>query len=270
MGFFDIFKKKQNKEQTKQETTPANKVILAMPLFKDGESYDIDKVIEHLKVFWKLDIGETDNANNETAVFNINGQMVAIAAMPAPVPLEEIENVASYTYLWPNATEELKDHTGHAIVTVLSGDQSPVERYSLLSKMLCSILMTSNCVGIYQGNQTLLLPKNYYLNCIEELQKNEVPVPIWIYIGVRANEDNTSSLYTYGLADFGKVEMEIINSKMDTNNLYDFMINISSYVIESNVTLKDGETIGYSADHKVPIKLSKGVFLEGQTLKMEL
>jgi len=90
MGFFDIFKKKQNKEQTKQETTPANNVILAMPLFKNGESYDIDKVIEHLKTFWKLDISETDNANNETAVFDINGQMVAIAAMPAPVPWEEI------------------------------------------------------------------------------------------------------------------------------------------------------------------------------------
>ncbi|NDV96277.1 DUF4261 domain-containing protein [Dysgonomonas sp. 521] len=270
MGLFDIFKKKNNDKETAQESTPANSVILAMPLFRNGESYNIEKVIEHLKTFWKLNIGDTENTNNETAVFDIDEQMVAIAAMPAPVPWEEIEEVASYNYLWPNAAEELEDHTSHAIVTVLSGEQSPVERYSLLSKMLCSILMTSNCVGIYQGNQTLLVSKDYYLNCIDDLKTGEIPVPIWLYIGIRPNEDKTVSLYTYGLSNFGKPEIEIINSKMETTDLYDFMLNITSYIIGSNVTLKDGETIGYGADHKVPIKLSKGVYLDGQTLKMEL
>lgn len=270
MGLFDIFKKKDKNKNTVQELTPANSVILAMPLFKNSEGYDIEKVIEHLRTFWNLNIGDTENTNNETAVFDIDGQMVAIATMPAPVPTEELEEVASYNYLWPNAAEELKDHTAHAIVTVLSGEQSPVERYSLLSKILCSILMTSNCVGIYQGSQTLLVSRDYYLNCIEDLQTGEVPVPIWIYIGIRPNENKTVSLYTYGLTDFGKPEIEIINSKMETTDLYDFMLNITSYIIGSNVTLRDGETIGYNADHKVPINLSKGVHLDGQTLKMEL
>lgn len=268
MGLFDFFKKKDKKEDQQAEKQES-KILLAMPLFKNGETYDIEKVIGHLKTFWQLDVSDEDKIDNEAAVFSIEGQMVAIARMPGPVPWEEIKSTASYNYLWPSAEDELKDHTGHAIVTVMSGDMPALDRYRILSKMLCSILMTSNCVGIYQGSQTLLLSREYYLDCVEDLQTGEIPVPIWIYIGIRSG-DNGVSLYTYGMEGFGKHEIEIIDSKKDNTELYDFLLNITSYVIGQDVTLKDGETIGYSADHKVAIKLNKGVFLEGQTLKMQL
>jgi len=271
MGLFSFFKKKDKKQENTSAESEPSRVLLAMPLFKDGESYDIHKVIEHLKDFWGAKVDDSDGVDNETAVFYIDGQMVAIAKMPTPVPGDDLENAASYNYMWPTAMEELKDHTGHAIVTVMStGDKSTVERYSLLSKMLSSILMTSNSVGVYQGDQTLLLAKDYYLNCLDDLQNGGVPVPVWVYIGLRGKDDNTVSLYTYGLEHFGKYEMEILDSKMTASDLYDFLLNITSYVIGKDVALRDGETIGYSADHKVPIKLSKGVHLEGETLKLKL
>ncbi|NDW17886.1 DUF4261 domain-containing protein [Dysgonomonas sp. 216] len=272
MGIFDFFKKKT------QDTTPSktesenseSRILLAMPMFKNNESYNIQKVIEHLKSFWQVEITEDEGASDETAVFNIDGQMVAIAKMPAPIPYEDIVSVASYNYLWPNALDVLKDHTGHVIVTVMSGDLTPVDRFRILSKMLVSILSTSNCVGIYQGNETLLLSKEYYLNCVEDLQSGSIPVPLWVYIGVRVNDENKVSIYTYGLTNFYQNEMEIIESDKDAQELYNFILNITSYVIENDVTLKDGETIGYSADHKIAIKVSKGVFVEGKTIKFEL
>ncbi len=267
MGLFNFFKKK--KKDSEQESTPTNSILLAMPLFKNEEAYDIDKIVEHLKSFWQLNVSEANDINNETAVFNINDQMVAIAMMPAPVPWEELESVAPYNYSWPTSLEDIKEHNRHAIVSVLSGNQAPAERYSMLSKLLCSIMMTSNCIGVYQGQETLLLSKDYYLSFVDDLLNNEIPVPLWVYVGIRPDE-NEVSLYTYGLTNFGKHELEIIESKMKTEDLYDFMINITSYIISSNVTLHDGETIGYSADHKVPLKLSKGVYIDGETIKMQL
>lgn len=268
MGLFDFFKKKKNVKIVEDKNS--NRVLLAMPLFKNNESYDIQKVIIHLKDYWKLDITDLDSVNNETAAFYINGLMVAIAAMDVPVPADEIESVAGYNYMWPEAVYELKDCTGHAIVTVLSSDKPAVEKHFILSKLLCSILMTSNCVGIYQGTETLLMQPDYYLNCLDYLKDGDIPVPIWIYIGVRRNDNNETSLYTFGLTGFDKYEMEIIDSKEDVNELYDLLLNTSAYIIGQDVTLRNGETIGVSVEQKLPITLSEGVNVEGITFKINI
>ncbi|MGN0624581.1 MAG: DUF4261 domain-containing protein, partial [Oscillospiraceae bacterium] len=52
--------------------------------------------------------------------------------------------------------------------------------------------------------------------------------------------------------------------------LYRFLLAISDYVITTDTHLKDGETIGFTEDQKLPITLSDGVSVEGQTLKISL
>lgn len=271
MGIFNLFKKKGKNEEQIEKTEHKSSILLAMPIFKNNETYNINEVIENLKTLWGFNVNIGEGASDETTVFDIDGQIVAIAKMPTPVPWKEIEETASFNYMmWPDAAIELKDHTSHAIVTVLSSNKSAIDRYFILSKILCSILLTSNCVGIYQGSQTLLISKENYLNRLEDIRNNEVPVPLWVYIGIRTDANKISSLYTYGLTGFGKKETEIINSEKDIEELYNLLINISGYVIGCDVTLKDGETIGYTDDMKIPITLSKGVLLDGETLKLSI
>ena len=69
---------------------------------------------------------------------------------------------------------------------------------------------------------------------------------------------------------FGKQEIEIINSKLSLEELYEFVANIATYVIDSDVTLKSGQTLGYTEDQKVKITSSKGVFVDGESLKLVL
>lgn len=272
MGLFDFFKKKKVEDVSSPNTDEGqtNNVLLAVAMFKNNESYDIDKVIEHLESFWGLKIDEANDRNNETAVFNINGQMVAIASMPAPVPMEEIEEVAGYNFYWETAVEDLKDHTNHTIVSVLHGDLGCVERHLILSKMLCSILITSNCIGIYQGTTTQLFSKGYYLAFIDDIKNNSAITPLWIYFGVRNEGDKGVGLYTYGLTNFGKLELEILNTKENPGDMYEFLINIANYVVSKDVTFHDGETVGYTAEQKVPLSISKGVYVDGQSIKMKI
>lgn len=268
MGLFDFFSNKKKKETQPSENK--NSMLLAMPLFVNNKSYNIQDVINHLKMFWQLKVADDESVDDETAYFEVDGQTVVIASMPTPIPNNEVEENAKINYLWENAIDELKNYTTHGIVTIMPNDKTPFERFSLLSKVLCSILNTSeDCIGIYHGSQTLVLSKENYLTNIDYLQNNKAPIPCWIYIGVRPQENGSVSLYTYGMTLFGKQELEIINAKKDVNELYNFILNISSYIIESDITFKDGETLGYAADHKVPIKSSKGVYVEGDTLKLE-
>ena len=46
------------------------------------------------------------------------------------------------------------------------------------------------------------------------LNEEMLPIQLWIYIGL-VQENGKTSMYSYGLAEFGKLEMEIINSDID-------------------------------------------------------
>jgi len=257
MGLFSFFKKEKTE----------NNILLAMPMFNNNERYNINDVIENLKTFWGLMITDFTGDDN-SAVFKIEGEMVALAYMPAPIPWEDIQGSAQYAYNWQTATQDLENHNGHAIVSIMSSQKNQKERFTILSKLLCSILSTSNSIGVYQGSQTLLIPKSQYLENIEEI-KQGTPLTLWIYIGIRPSEQG-NSIYTYGLSNFAKQEMEVINSKLQIEELYNFISNISAYVINSDVTFRNGETLGYTEEQKIKITTSKGQFTEGQTLKLEM
>lgn len=64
--------------------------------------------------------------------------------------------------------------------------------------------------------------------------------------------------------------MEILNSQIEIEELYGFISNIIAYVIDSNITFRSDETLGYTAEQKIKITSSQGKFVEGQTLKLEM
>ena len=54
---------------------------------------------------------------------------------------------------------------------------------------------------------------------------------------------------------FGKEEMEVSNTDAEPEELRDFLASLASYVLACDVTLQDGETIGFSADDKHTLSL---------------
>ena len=67
-----------------------------------------------------------------------------------------------------------------------------------------------------------------------------------------------------------KMEMEVIDSKIGLEEIHELMSNIASYVIGNNITFNNGETLGYTEAQKIKITRSKGQFVDGQSLKLEI
>jgi len=262
MGLFDRFRKKNI------PIIQENGLLLAMPMFNNAETFNHSKLINYLKDHWNT-IPSNIEGNDVTLSFTLEGETLVLGTLDVQIPWNDIEMAAEYAYNWPTATEDLKNHNSHVIVTMMTSNGSQLERYTTFSKVLASLIATSNCIGIYQGSQTLLIPATQYLKSAELLKETNCAIDLWIYIGLRKTEAGNNA-YTYGLADFGKLEMEFINSNLSFEELYDFLINICAYLISSNITLKNSETLGYTANQKVKITQSKGLFTEGQTLKLEL
>ena len=109
----------------------------------------------------------------------------------------------------------------------------------------------------------------FYEGFADMMKEDELPTFNWIWFGLWRNKNGLNG-YTYGMDAFGKEEMEVLGTGADPNDLRDFLASLASYVLENDVELHDGETIGFSADDKHAITRSPGVGLpeEQMTLKI--
>ena len=154
------------------------------------------------------------------------------------------------------------------LVAVLAHGLTPVEAGKLHVKVIATCLRQPNAIGVYVSG-TVFQPEFYIevANMMKEDEEN-LPVLAWVYFGLYQSEEG-NNVYTYGMTAFGKEEIEILGNKHSLTELQGFMLEIAYYVIGSDVTLRDGETLGVSEEQKLPITRSKGVAVEGMTLKIE-
>jgi len=210
--------------------------------------FDRDKFLKDLKEDWKitLDLSKEDESKEkDMLVGDINGIMVAVALMPAPIPNNEAVDNAKTNYRWKDAVEGAK----------------------LYTKIISALIKQENCTGINVLG-TVLNP-DMYRDFTRYYEENDMfPVENMIFIGLYGSEEEKINAYTYGMEGFGKKEMEILSSSQGPEYVYYFLQSVADYVITSDVILQDGETIGFSAEQKIPISQSKGIAVNGITLKL--
>ena len=229
--------------------------------------FDIDKFLKDLKEDWNITVNlGKENKEKDMLVGDIDGIMVAVALMPAPIPNNEAVESAKTNYKWKDAVKVAEEHKAHIIVSLLE-EPNLVDGAKLYTKIISALTKQENCTGINVLG-TVLNPDMYrdFTKYYEE--NNMFPVENMIFIGLYGLEDGKINAYTYGMEDFGKKEMEIIASSQKPEDVYYFLQGVADYVITSDVILQDGETIGFSAEQKIPISQSKGIAVNGITLKL--
>ena len=259
MGFFSFIKNAENS---------SNSAILGMVLLKESHPLDISKIVSELEDRWDLTVELESESTGGTAIIKVDKYRIAIGLIEAPIPTDEAITAAEYNLFWENGADEVKTHKGHIILSIMNAGQNAINENMLFSMVASTILSNSKSIGIYIGGRSLAIEKDFYIASVKNMSLEDLPLYIWLYFGLRGDKEK-QSVYTYGLKDFGKKEMEILNSSNGYGEVRDLMYNLAHYVIAQNVDLKDGETIGFSADQKLQISESKGVFLDGITIKIE-
>jgi hypothetical protein len=260
MGLFSFLKKE------KKEESNSNSIILGMILLEEANSMKIEGLVNDLRSKWRL-VAKDVESDKDASTMIINGYKIAIANMPVSIPGDEVESAAAYNYFWQNGIEEAPKHKGHVILSIMNAGKNAVQENLLFTKVASAILENSESSGIYIGERSLVLKKDFYLANAEMMSEQSLPLYNWIYFGLR-EENDKRSIYTYGLTSFGKKEMEILDSSRPFEELNEMMFNMAHYVIAYDVILQDGETIGISADQKLNIKETTGKFVEGKSLKI--
>ncbi len=216
---------------------------------------------------WNISCSPEDEESEGTLVFETDGFTLAVSFIDAPVPDGEAEHYAQGNYTWREAAEVVGTHVAQMIVAVFPRGRSALESGIMYTKLAASCLKLSNAIGLYSSG-TVFQPE-MFVEAADLLKSDEgFPVLNLVYFGLVRSEGGMSA-YTCGLKPLGKDEIEIIDSQALPAELRDFLIDIASYVVEYDVALRDGETIGFTAEQKLPITRSAGVYIAGESLKIE-
>lgn len=256
-----------DEEETDHKGSFAGSVLLSKA------EWDKEQLIRDLREEWGIvdeepDEGDEDVENSDDAVvMRVGNMMLIVTLFHDHIPDNEAEINAENNYMWPEAVEVAKAHKAHIMVAVLGEEEKLLERGKLFTKAMAVCCKQKYATGVYTSG--VVFEPRFYEGLADMLKKDELPIFNWVWFGLYRSEGGLNG-YTYGMDVFGKEEMEVLNTDAEPEELRDFLASLASYVLACDVTLQDGETIGFSADDKHTITRSPGVSLpeEQMTLKI--
>ena len=256
-----------DEEETDHKGSFAGSVLLSKA------EWDKEQLIRDLREEWGIvdeepDEGDEDVENSDDAVvMRVGNMMLIVTLFHGHIPDNEAEINAENNYMWPEAVEVAKAHKAHIMVAVLGEEEKLLERGKLFTKAMAVCCKQKYATGVYTSG--VVFEPRFYEGLADMLKKDELPIFNWVWFGLYRSEGGLNG-YTYGMDVFGKEEMEVSNTDAEPEELRDFLASLASYVLACDVTLQDGETIGFSADDKHTITRSPGVSLpeEQMTLKI--
>ena len=232
--------------------------------------WDKKQFIRDMKEKWDIVVDEYDASeekDDDALVFEVGDMLAAVCLNNYPIPGGEAEGNAENNYMWEDAVKVAKKHRAHLMVAVLGKEEDLLEKGKLFTKVVAACCRQEYATGIYTSG--VVFEPRFYEGFADMMQEDELPIFNWIWFGLWRDENGMNG-YTYGLDVFGKDEMEVLGTDAKPSDLRDFLASLVSYVLENDVELHDGETIGFDADDKHTITRSPGVGLpeEQMTLKI--
>ena len=232
--------------------------------------WDKKQFIRDMKEKWDIAVDEYDASeekDDDALVFEVGDMLAAVSLNNYPIPGGEAEGNAENNYMWEDAVKVAKKHRAHLMVAVLGKEEDLLEKGKLFTKVVAACCRQEYATGIYTSG--VVFEPRFYEGFADMMQEDELPIFNWIWFGLWRDENGMNG-YTYGLDVFGKDEMEVLGTDAKPSDLRDFLASLVSYVLENDVELHDGETIGFDADDKHTITRSPGVGLpeEQMTLKI--
>ncbi len=275
----------QEEAEAAEEEKENAGTMLAFVLLEEA-SFDREAFLQELRDTWQVededdeedeDEDEEDEEDSpgpededlETVLLTCQGTTLAVSLIPGPIPEEEIVYHAQRNYMWPEAADTVERHQAHLLVAALrqpGEETSPLDNGAMLVKAVAACCRQKGVLGVY-ANGVVYQPE-FYTDFAEMMKEDLLPLFNLVWFGLYQDEKGRFSGYTEGLRALGYDEMEVLETDVQPKELREFLMNITAYVLEEDVILEDGETIGFSAQEKLPITKSRGVALEGETLKI--
>ena len=242
---------------------------VAMILLREPRFDAVDKLKKALEAeggeFPAVQVKRKDN----TISFHLGEDKIVVSSMDAAVPWADLKGPCRAAWYWPEAARELRSHEAHLLAVVVPGTPDHKAAAIKLTKVAAALVASSPAVGVFWGGSGTVHAPGPFHQTASALAPDRLPIEIWVGFGLIPEGDETHSVFTSGLEDFGLQEIEIHNSQRDPQFLYERLFDVVHYVLRKDVILHDGETIGITDTERITIQQTQSV-CDGVTSVLQL
>jgi hypothetical protein len=269
---FGFFKKKRA-DSSRDKLGAGEPIISALLL--EGESFPVDAFLKQAgktRIAGKT-VSGIKRGDGNVFSFSVGDEFLALVHIPVPYPASDLEGPIATTWMWPAdpPVETIKKHRSHLLITMTGGTADPVRRRLILTAVTALAAQQAGVMAVFWAEAALVLFPPVFVSMAEKIDSPEAP-PLYLWVDLRAfrNSDGTTGLFTVGLAPLGHMEIEIPRIDMNPGELREWLLNIMYYLLENGPVLKDGETIGMSADQHIRIRHCASKFGHpGKVIRLE-
>ncbi len=174
----------------------------------------------------------------------------SVTLSPSPMPWSELVGPCETAWHWPQATKRLQVHSAHLVVTATSSTLDVIDLTLALTRVVAAAALATPALGIYwDAAMQVHNVKNFVVEA-EKATRTQLPLYLWLRFGLVREDDGSNSLYTTGLSELDRMEVELPHSALDPQTMVDRAFNIAHYLLEKGPVLDDGQTIGVSEDER--------------------
>lgn len=98
---------------------------------------------------------------DNTLSFKLGSAEVILGLMPGPIPWEDLEDPCKTSRLWPDATQVLRPHAAHLVVSV-RGDLDPLMRIVRLTQVTAAVIANIPTLGVFWYDSRLVVPPQLF------------------------------------------------------------------------------------------------------------
>jgi hypothetical protein len=198
---------------------------------------------------------ELTRAEEDSLVFQFEGQAAAISLLAEPIGSAEIQRAAAAAWYWPTAAKQLAPCGAQILVGVVPESGDRVQSALRLTNLASATAEAARAEGVFWTAAGLVHSPDALAAYARQMSRQDLPLYLWIDFHVHGEADGTSSLYTTGLAAFQSPEIEIYGSRREPRALVARVYDIVHYLLLKGAVLHEGDTIGRSGEEKIEIHL---------------
>lgn len=200
--------------------------------------------------------------------FRMGQERGAISFVPSPIPWQNLKGPCATAWYWPQAAEEMKTHRTHVIAGLGAGPADAVTRRLWLTALTGAVVAaagSSACGILWPGGMVVHAPEPF-LDRARRMGRGNLPLELWIDFRIFRESEDTLTLFTTGLAEFGVPDLEISRSRRTFKDVYAAAFNTAHYLIDQGPVLKDGDTVGFAAGETVLVHHVESRWGHGRTI----
>lgn len=235
-------------------------------LLLGNDTFHIIEIIAILIRKYNVDVKFDESTNAFT--FKYGEYIVGASFVNSPMGNDNAIEGCKYNFLWKNSIDIVASHKAHVLLSVMNC-KSKFEGYKLFTEIMSVLANFDNAIAIYMPAQNMTLNAAAYVEDARMIKSGKNPIHLWICICPVVLEDSTI-VYTYGLNEFGKNEIEVRSTEKHYMEMFDFVYNLCDYILINNAVIESGDTFNTANGEELTAIVNDGIYIDRVSSKFNM